>query len=108
MNGVMRFNRNRKLSPRNVGPYNILQRVGEVAYELALPVELASVHPVFHFSMLKKYLGDPESILPVEGFGVDEDFSYEEVPFEILYQQVKRLRNKEIATAKVFWRNHLF
>ena len=43
--------------------------MGEVAYKLALPVELASIHPVFHVSMLKKCLGDPASILPVEGLG---------------------------------------
>ena len=81
--------------------------MGEVIYELALPTELASVHPVFHVSMLKKCLGDPTSILPVEGLGVGEDFSYEKVPVEILDRQVKRLRNKEIATMKVLWRNHL-
>ncbi|XP_069148288.1 uncharacterized protein [Solanum lycopersicum] len=64
------------------------QRVGEVAYELALPVELASVHPVFHVSILKKCLGDPAWILPVEGLGVGEYLSYEEVPVEILDRQV--------------------
>ena len=78
-----------------------------MAYELALPGELASIHPVFHVSMLKKCLGDPASILPVEGLGVDEDLSYDEVPTEILDRQIKRLRNNEIATLKVLWRNHL-
>ena len=80
----MRFGRKGKLSPRYVGPYEILNLVGDVAYELALPVELDYVHPVFHVSMLKKCLGDPTLILPVEGLGVDEDLSYEEVPVEIL------------------------
>ena len=69
----MRFGKKGKLSPRYVGPYVILQRVGEGPYELALPV-----------SMLKKCLGDPASIPPLEGLGVDEDFSYEEVPIKIL------------------------
>ena len=50
---------------------------------MALPAELASIHPVFHDSMVKKCLGDPTSILPVEGLGVDEDLSYEEVHVEI-------------------------
>ncbi|XP_069145599.1 uncharacterized protein [Solanum lycopersicum] len=103
----MRFSRKVKLSPRYVGPYEILQRVGEVAYELAFPAELASVHPLFHVSMLKKCLGDPTSILPFERLGVDENLSFEEVPVEILDKQVKGLRNKEISTVKVFWRNHL-
>ena len=57
--------------------------------------------------MLKKCLGDPASILPLEGLGVDEDLSYKEEPVEILDRHVKRLRNKEIATVKVLWRNHL-
>ena len=107
MKGVMRFSRKGKLSLRYVGSYEILQLVGEVTYEIELPAELASVHPVFHVSILKKFLGDPTSILPVEGLGVDEDLSYEEVPVEIFDRQVKRPRNKEIATVKVLWRNHL-
>ena len=77
------------MSTRYFGPYEILQRVGKVANELALPVDLASIHLVFHVSMLKKCLGDPSSILPIEGFGVDENVSYEEVSVEILDRQVK-------------------
>ena len=80
---------------------------GNVAYELKLPNDLVSVHPVFHVSMLKKCLGDPAFILPVEGLVVDENLSYEEVPVEILDHQVKQIRNKEVATVKVLWRNHL-
>ena len=107
MKGVMRFGRKGNLSPSYVGPYGILQRVGEETYELALPVKLASVHPDIDVSMLKKCLGGPVLILPMEGLGIDEDLSCEEVRVEILYRQVKWLRNNEIATVKVFWRNHL-
>ncbi|WMV13738.1 hypothetical protein MTR67_007123, partial [Solanum verrucosum] len=103
----LRFGKKGKLSPRYVGPYQILKRVGKVAYELDLPNKLASVHLVFHVSMLKKCIGDLTSIIPLEGLGVDESRSYEEVPVEILDQQVKRLRNKEIASVKFLWRNHL-
>ena len=81
--------------------------MGDVAYELALPSELASVHPVFHVSMLKKCLGDPALILPIKGLGFDENLSYEEVPIEILDRLIKRLRKKDIAIVKVLWRNHL-
>ena len=72
MKWVVRFSKKGKLSPRYAGPYEILQKIGKVAYELRLPSELASVHPVFHNSMLKKCIGDPESILPIEGLGVKD------------------------------------
>ncbi|XP_069146097.1 uncharacterized protein [Solanum lycopersicum] len=89
MKGVRRFGSMWKLSPRYVGPYETLQYVGEVYYELALPTAVASIHPVFHVSILKKCLGDPASILPMDGLGVDEDLSSEEVPVVILDRQVK-------------------
>ncbi|KAK4708523.1 hypothetical protein R3W88_029448 [Solanum pinnatisectum] len=103
----MRIGKKEKLSPRHVGLYQILKRVGKIAYELDFPNELASVHPVFHVSMLKKCISDPVSIIPLEGLGVDESLSYEEVLVEILDRQVKRLRNKKVASVKVLWRNHL-
>ena len=103
----MRFGRKGKLSSRYVGPYKIVQRVGEMVYNLTFPVEISSINPIFDVSMLKKCLGDPTSILLVDGFGFDEDLSYEEVPVEILHRQVKRLKNKEVSTVKVLWRNHL-
>ncbi|WMV55086.1 hypothetical protein MTR67_048471 [Solanum verrucosum] len=101
MKGVMRFGKKGKLSLRYVGPYQILKRIGKVLDELDLPNELAPVHTVFHVSMLKKCIGDATSIIPLEGLGVDESLSYEEVPVDILERQVKRLRNKEIASVKV-------
>ncbi|XP_069154542.1 uncharacterized protein [Solanum lycopersicum] len=107
MKGVISFGKKGKLSLRYIGPYEILQRVGNVAYELKLPNDLASVHQVFHVSMLKKCLGDPASILPVDGLGMDENLSYEEVLVEILDHQVKQLRKKEVPTIKVLCRNHL-
>ena len=107
MKGVVRFGKQGKLSPRYVGPYQIVKRVGSVAYELELPLEMSMVHPVFHVSMLRKCLGDPSSIVPLDMVNVEENLSYEEVPVEILDRQVKRLRNKEIATVKVLWRNQL-
>ncbi|WMV18592.1 hypothetical protein MTR67_011977 [Solanum verrucosum] len=107
MKGVMRFGKKEKLSPRYGGPYQILKSIGKVSYELDLSNELALVHPIFHVSMLKNFIVDPVSIIPLEGLGVDESLSYKEVSVEILGRQVKRLRNKEIASVKVLWRNHL-
>ena len=66
MKGVIRSGKKGKLSPRYVGVYEILQRVGKVAYEIRLPSELDLVHPAFHVSMLNKFIGDLESILPIE------------------------------------------
>ena len=88
------FGKKGKLSPLYVCPYEILQAVGKVSYELKLPSEFASVHPFFHVSMLKKCIGDPESILPIEGLGVKDNLSYEEVLIQIIDRQVKKLRNK--------------
>ncbi|XP_069148280.1 uncharacterized protein [Solanum lycopersicum] len=107
MKGVVRYGKKGKLSPRYVGPYEILQKVGKIAYELRLPSELATVHSEIHVSMLKKCIGDPQSILPIEGLGVDENLSYEEVLVEILDRQVKKLRNREVASVKILWSNHL-
>ena len=107
MKGVMRFGKKGKLSPRYIGPYEILQPVGNIAYELKLPNHLASIHPMFHVSMHKMFVGDQASVLPVKRLGVNEIHSNEEVPIEILYCQVKKMRNNEVATIKVLWRNHL-
>ena len=97
----MIFRNKEKLSPRYLGPYKILKRVGKVAYELELPAELAAVHPVFHISHLKKCVGDPASIVPLESVAVKDSLSYEDVPFEILERQVRRLRNKEVTSIKI-------
>ena len=63
MKGVMRFGKRGNLSPRYIGPFEVLKRVGEVAYELALSLGLSGVHPVFHVSMLKRYHGDRNYII---------------------------------------------
>ncbi|WMV07793.1 hypothetical protein MTR67_001178 [Solanum verrucosum] len=81
--GVIRFGKKDKLSPCYVCPYQVLTRIGKVSYELYLPNELASVHLVFHIS-LKKCVGDPTTIVPLESLSINESISYEEVPVEIL------------------------
>ena len=101
MKGVVRFGKKCKLSLRYVGPYEILQMVGQVAYNLKLPKKWTFVYPIFHVSMLKKCIGDPESILPIEGLGVKDNMSYEDALVQILNRQVKKLRNKEVASVKV-------
>ena len=106
MKGVMRFGKRGKLSPRYVGPFEILERVGPVAYKLALPPALSGIHNVFHISMLRRYVSDPSHILSYEPLQVQEDLSYEEMPMKILDRKDQVLRNKTIRLVKVLWRNH--
>ncbi|WMV55308.1 hypothetical protein MTR67_048693 [Solanum verrucosum] len=84
MKGMMRFGKKGKLSPRYVGPYKILKRIGKEAYELELQAELAAVHPIFHISLLKKCVGDPAFVVPLESVAVKDSLTYEDVPVEIL------------------------
>ncbi|XP_075111346.1 uncharacterized protein LOC107794075 [Nicotiana tabacum] len=101
MKGVMRFGKKGKLSPRYVRPYRVTQRIGQVAYRLELPPEMSFVHLVFHVSMLKKVVGDSSTIVPIEAIEVNEELSYEEISVAILDKQVRKLRNKEVASVKV-------
>ncbi|KAL5548306.1 hypothetical protein UlMin_003537 [Ulmus minor] len=101
MKGVMRFGKKGKLSPRYIGPFEILERIGKVAYKLALPSELSAVHNVFHVSMLRKYILDPSHVLVSELIEVQEDLTYQEQPVQILDRKDKALRNKVIPLVKV-------
>ncbi|KAL0556468.1 hypothetical protein IC582_004982 [Cucumis melo] len=106
MKGVLRFEKKGKLSPRFVEPFVILERIGPVAYRLALPPSLSAVHDVFHVSMLRKYVADPTHVVDFEPLQISENLSYEEQPAEILATEVKKLRSREISLVKVLWRNH--
>ena len=105
MKGVMRFGKKEKFSPRFIGPFEILERIGKVAYRIALSPDLASVHNVFHVSMLKKYVSDPSHILSQEPMEIHEDLTYEEKPIKIIDRQEKILRKKIIPLVKVVWKN---
>ena len=100
MKRVMRFRKKGKLSPRYVGPYKILERVGKVAYELEVLAELAALHPLFHILLLKKCEGDPASIVSLESVAVRDSLSYKDVPLDILERQVRWKRNKEVVSVK--------
>ena len=78
MRSVRRFNMKGKLALRYIGPFKILERHGEVAYQLELPMSLSGVHDVFHVSQLKKYLRILEEQIPLEELTVKEDLTYEE------------------------------
>ena len=104
---MVRFGKRGKLSPRYIGPFVIVERVGPVAYRLDLPEELSRVHNVFHISMLRKYVPDPSHVLEAPEIDLRDDLSYEEQPVQILGREEKELRNKTISLVKVLWRNHL-
>ncbi|KAL4013397.1 hypothetical protein IC575_025566 [Cucumis melo] len=106
MKGVLRFEKKGKLSPRFVGSFQILERIGPVAYRLALPPSFSAVHDVFHVSMLRRYVADLTHVVDFEPLQISENLSYEEQLVEILAREVKKLRNREISLVKVLWRNH--
>ncbi|KAL0445236.1 UNVERIFIED_CONTAM: hypothetical protein Slati_2246300 [Sesamum latifolium] len=104
--GILRFGKKGKLSPRYIGPYEILERVGPLAYRLALPAELSQIHDVFYVSMLRRYRSDPSHILRESKIEISEGLTYVEEPTEILDRGIKRLRNKKIPMVKVKWSHH--
>jgi hypothetical protein len=106
MKGVMRFGRRGKLSPRYVGPFEILEKIGAVAYRLALPPNLSGIHNVFHISMLRKYVSDPTHVLESKPLQVQANMTYEETSTRILDRREQVLRNKTISLVKVLWSNH--
>ena len=106
MRGMKRFKAKGKLSPRYIGPFMILERKGEVAYQLELPDRLSDVHDVFHVSQLKKCLRVPEEQLPMEELNVNEDLTYSEYLVRILETSRIITRNKVINMCKVQWSHH--
>lgn len=104
--GVVRFGKRGKLSPRFIGPYEILERIGVVAYRLALPLELSQIHNVFHVSMLRRYRSDPSHVFKNQPIELREDLMYDEEPVEIIAREDKVLRSKVIPLIKVRWSNH--
>ena len=101
--GVVRFIKRGKLAPRFIGPFEIVERVGPVAYRLSLPSELNGVHDVFHVSNLRKCLADETSYVPLDEIRVDEKLNFTEEPIEILDREVKKLKNSKIPIVKVRW-----
>nr|GEV09621.1 putative nucleotidyltransferase, ribonuclease H [Tanacetum cinerariifolium] len=104
--GVRRFGIKGKLSSRFIIPFEILDRVGEVAYRLALPPQLSHVHNVFHVSLLRGYKYHPLHVVSYPLDQIRADLSYVEEPKAILDRQDRVMRNKTILFVKILWRNH--
>ncbi|KAL0409540.1 UNVERIFIED_CONTAM: Transposon Ty3-G Gag-Pol polyprotein [Sesamum radiatum] len=103
---ILRFGRQGKLSPRYIGPYEIIERIGPLAYRLALPMELSQIHDVFHVSMLRRYRSDPSHVIHEPEIEISEELAYVEELTEILDRSIRKLRNKEIPMVKVRWTHH--
>ncbi|GKC87780.1 putative reverse transcriptase domain-containing protein [Tanacetum coccineum] len=101
--GVVRFRRKGKLAPRYMGPFEILERIGLVAYRLRLSEELSSVHDTFYVSNLRMCLADAKLHVPLKDIKVDKTLCFVEEPVEIMNREVKRLKRRKIALVKVRW-----
>ena len=104
--GVVRFGKRGKLSPRFIGPFEILERIGFVAYQLTLPPSMLGVHEVFHISMLLKYTPDPAHVVDWGQIEVDTDETFEEGQVCILDSRDQVLRRKTVRLVRVLWRHY--
>ena len=103
--GVVRFGKRGKLLPRFIGPFEILERVGTIAYQLALPLCMSGVHEVFHVSMLQRYTPDPANVVDWGEIEVDANGIFEEGPVCIMNSRDQVLRHKTVRLVRVLWQH---
>ncbi|WVZ58484.1 hypothetical protein U9M48_008756 [Paspalum notatum var. saurae] len=103
--GIVRFGTKGKLSPRYIGPFTIVARIGKLAYRLELPESMKGVHNVFHVSMLRNYLRDPEHHIALEPVTIEQDLTFEARPVRILEELETVLRHRTLKYVKVLWTN---
>nr|GEV42554.1 putative reverse transcriptase domain-containing protein [Tanacetum cinerariifolium] len=101
--GVVRVGKRGKLNPRYVGPFKVLERIGDVAYKLDLPEELSRVHNTFHVSNLTRWHADEPLAVPLDGLHFDDKLQFVEEPVEIVDREVKRLKRSRIPLVKIRW-----
>ena len=102
---MVRLGKRGKLSPRFIGPFEILERMGAVAYRLALPPSMSGVHEVFHVSILRKYTPDPAHKVDWGQIEIDTDGAFEEGPVCIVDSREQVLRRKTVRLVRVLWRH---
>nr|GEZ90691.1 putative reverse transcriptase domain-containing protein [Tanacetum cinerariifolium] len=101
--GVVCFGKWGKLNHRYIGPFQVLSKVGDIAYRLELPQQLSRVHNTFHVLNMKKCLSDESLMIPLEGLHVDDKLQFVEEPVEIMDRKIKRLKRSRIPIIKVSW-----
>ncbi|GKA26603.1 putative reverse transcriptase domain-containing protein [Tanacetum coccineum] len=99
--GVVHFGEKGKLAPRYIGPFEILERIGLIAYRLRLPEELNSMHDTFHVSNLKKCLADASLHVPLDEIKVDKTLRFVEEPVEIMDREIRKLKRRKVVLVKV-------
>ena len=102
---MVRFDKRGNLSPRFIGPFEILERVGTIAYRLSLPLSMSSFHEVFHVSMLRRYTPDPAHVVDWGEIEVDTDVTFKEGPVYIMDSRDQVLRCKTMRLVRVLWRH---
>ncbi|KAI4387128.1 hypothetical protein MLD38_004982 [Melastoma candidum] len=106
MKSMFRMGKAHKLSPRYIGPYEITERVGKVAYRVAIPPELSHCHDVFHVSMLRKHEPDLESRIEAATTSINENMSVTMVPVRVIGRKERVTRGKGISLVHVLWRKN--
>ncbi|XP_073035225.1 uncharacterized protein [Primulina eburnea] len=104
--GIKRTGKKGKLHPRFVGPFEVIERIGTMAYRLSLPENISGIHNVFHVSQLRKCKVNSAQLIDHQQIDLEENLTYEEQPVNILDQRIKELRGRPIQLIKVLWKNH--
>jgi hypothetical protein len=104
--GVQRFGIKGNLAPRYIGPYEIKEACGPVAYQLKLPSHMLEIHDVFHISQLWKCVRLTTEVLPEPELEIEPDLSYQEHPVKVLDQKERSTRARSIRMYKIQWSNH--
>ena len=106
MKSVMRLEKKGKLGPKYVRPFEVLEKVGALAYRVALPPKLGKIHNVFHVSSLRKYVSNASHMVEIEPIQLNENLAYEEYPIRIVDTMDKILRRAIVKLVKVQWSNY--
>jgi hypothetical protein len=104
--GIQRFGVKGKLAPRYIGPFEIIEVCGPVAYHLQLPPQLVAIHDIFHISQLRKCVKVPTEIIDPQAIKIKSDLTYIENPKRVLDAKERSTRRETIKMLKIQWDHH--